>query len=136
MINPRSVVLEHEAVIALTQILGIMLDQMFDVESRAVWEVEDVIDLEARLSEPAEGSPITLGIDDVALLLQGMAFTEVMSEDLPWIDTVRWVTDFVTAELRNIGLRTNGANLHSNLQSSFLTLHFGVLCGHESSGEN
>ena len=25
---------------------------------------------------------------------------EVMSEDLPWIDTVRWVTDFVTAELR------------------------------------
>ena len=100
MINPRSVVLEHEAVIALTQILGIMLDQMFDVESRAVLEVEDVIDLEARLSEPAEGSPITLGIDDVALLLQGMAFTEVMSEDLPWIDTVRWVTDFVTAELR------------------------------------
>ena len=100
MINPRNVVLEHEAVIALTQILGIMLDQMFDVESRAVWEVEDVIDLEARLSEPEEGSPITLGIDDVALLLQGMAFTEVMSEDLPWINTVRWVTDFVTAELR------------------------------------
>jgi hypothetical protein len=100
MINPRSVVLEHEAVIALTQILGIMLDQMVDIESRAVWEFEDVIDLEARLSEPAEGSPITLGIDDVALLLQGMAFTEVMSEDLPWIDTVRWVTDFVTAELR------------------------------------
>jgi len=100
MINPRSVVLEHEAVIALTQILGIMLDQMFDVDSLAAWEVEDVIDLEARLSEPAEGSPITLGIDDVALLLQGMAFTEVMSEDLPWINTVRWVTDFVTAELR------------------------------------
>ena len=100
MINPRNVVLEHEAVIALTQILGIMLDQMFDVESRAVWVVEDVIDLEARLSEPVEGSPITLGIDDVALLLQGMAFTEVMSEDLPWINTVRWVTDFVTAELR------------------------------------
>ena len=100
MINPRNVVLEHDAVIALTQILGIMLDQMFDVESRAVWEVEDVIDLEARLSESEEGSPITLGIDDVALLLQGMAFTEVMSEDLPWINTVRWVTDFVTAELR------------------------------------
>jgi hypothetical protein len=29
-----------------------------------------------------------------------MAFTEVMSEDLPWINTVRWVTNFVTAELR------------------------------------
>jgi len=32
--------------------------------------------------------------------LQGMAFTEVMSAELPWIDTVRWVTDFVTMELR------------------------------------
>ena len=100
MIEARTIHLEPVAVMAMSQILGIMLDQMFDIESRAVWEFEDVIDLEARLSEPAEGSPITLGIDDVALLLQGMAFTEVMSEDLPWIDTVRWVTDFVTAELR------------------------------------
>jgi hypothetical protein len=41
-----------------------------------------------------------LGIDDAALLLQGMAFTEVMSQEFPWIDTVRWVTDFVTEELR------------------------------------
>jgi hypothetical protein len=41
-----------------------------------------------------------MGIDDASLLLQGMAFTEVMSADLPWIDMVRWVTDFVTTELR------------------------------------
>jgi hypothetical protein len=34
------------------------------------------------------------------MLLQGMAFTEVMSQDLPWIESVRWVTDFITEELR------------------------------------
>jgi hypothetical protein len=49
---------------------------------------------------PAEGEGVLLGIDDAALLLQGMAFTEVMSQDLPWIESVRWVTDFITEELR------------------------------------
>jgi len=49
---------------------------------------------------PAEGEGVLLGIDDAALLLQGMAFTEVMSQDLPWIESVRWVTDFITDELR------------------------------------
>ena len=47
-----------------------------------------------------ESESITLGIDDAALLLQGMAFTELMSVDLPWFETVQWVTDFVTSELR------------------------------------
>jgi hypothetical protein len=49
---------------------------------------------------PAEGEGVLLGIDDAALLLQGMAFTEVMSQELPWIESVRWVTDFITEELR------------------------------------
>jgi hypothetical protein len=94
------VVLEHDAVIALTQILGIMLDQLFEGESSGSWTSEQIVDLESRLMAPAEGEGLPLGIDDAALLLQGMAFTEVMSAHLPWIDTVRWVTDFVTAELR------------------------------------
>ena len=100
MIDPRTIQLEPEAVMAMSQILGIMLDQMFDAETSTMWNTEHIIELEARLVAPAEGEPIELGIDDASLLLQGMAFTEVMSEDLPWIDTVRWVTDFVTAELR------------------------------------
>jgi hypothetical protein len=49
---------------------------------------------------PAEEEGVLLGIDDAELLLQGMAFTEVMSQDLPWIESVRWVTDFITEELR------------------------------------
>ena len=35
-----------------------------------------------------------------ALLLDGMASTEMASVDLPWFDMVRWTSDFVTAELR------------------------------------
>ena len=46
-------------------------------------------------------STVTLGIDDAALLLDGMAFTEIASADLPWIDMVRWTSDFVTSELRS-----------------------------------
>ncbi len=100
MIEPRLVVLEHDAVLALSQILGIMLDQFFDDGDANGWDSEKIVDLESRLMAPGEDEGVLLGIDDVALLLQGMAFTEVMSQDLPWIDSVRWVTDFVTEELR------------------------------------
>ncbi len=93
-------VLEHDAVLALSQILGIMLDQFFDDGDANGWDSEKIVDLESRLMAPGEDEGVLLGIDDVALLLQGMAFTEVMSQDLPWIDSVRWVTDFVTEELR------------------------------------
>ena len=62
--------------------------------------LKQILDLEARLMTPGEDEGVMLGIDDAALLLQGMAFTEVMSQEFPWIDTVRWVTDFVTEELR------------------------------------
>jgi len=100
VIEPRLVVLEHDAVLALSQILGIMLDQFFDDGDANGWDSEKIVDLESRLMAPGEDEGVMLGIDDVALLLQGMAFTEVMSQDLPWIDSVRWVTDFVTEELR------------------------------------
>ena len=100
MIEARTIQLEPEAVMAMSQILGIMLDQMFDAETSTMWNTEHIIELEARLVAPAEGEPVELGIDDASLLLQGMAFTEVMSAELPWIDMVRWVTDFVTTELR------------------------------------
>ena len=100
MIEARTIHLEPEAVMAMSQILGIMLDQMFDAETSTMWNTEHIIELEARLVAPAEGEPVEMGIDDASLLLQGMAFTEVMSADLPWIDMVRWVTDFVTTELR------------------------------------
>lgn len=100
MIEPRLVMLEQDAVLALSQILGIMLDDLFGNVDSSGWNSERILDLEARLMAPAEEEGVLLGIDDAALLLQGMAFTEVMSQDLPWIDSVRWVTDFITEELR------------------------------------
>jgi len=100
MIEPRLVVLEQDAVLALSQILGIMLDDLFDGADSKGWNSERILDLEARLMAPAKEEGVMLGIDDAALLLQGMAFTEVMSQDLPWIESVRWVTDFITEELR------------------------------------
>ncbi len=114
---PRSIELEPDARLALGQIIGIMSDQAM---SGAVgrWDVERLMELEARLgvvpggygiedvADTAAGSAtetltVTLGIDDAALLLDGMAFTEVASADLPWIDMVRWTSDFVTSELRS-----------------------------------
>ena len=100
MIEPRLVLLEQDAVLALSQILGIMLDDLFNGTDSSGWNSERILDLEARLMAPAEEEGVLLGIDDAALLLQGMAFTEVMSQDLPWIESVRWVTDFITEELR------------------------------------
>jgi hypothetical protein len=97
---PRLVLLEQDAVLALSQILGIMIDQLIDGGDANGWDSEKIVDLESRLMAPSEDEGVMLGIDDAALLLQGMAFTEVMSQDLPWIDSVRWVTDFVTEELR------------------------------------
>jgi hypothetical protein len=100
MIEPRLVLLEQDAVLALSQILGIMLDDLLDGADSSGWNSERILDLETRLMAPAEEEGVLLGIDDAALLLQGMAFTEVMSQDLPWIESVRWVTDFITEELR------------------------------------
>lgn len=97
---PRSVSLEPMAVGSLQQIIGIMTDHMWTPDYAGQWDLEHIIELEERISEGASGDPVTLGIDDVALLLEGMAFTEIMSMEFPWIDMVRWASDFVTAELR------------------------------------
>ena len=84
------------------------LVQRLDVK----WDVERLMELELRLGLLPGGTGIedvgddgsttvVLGIDDAALLLDGMAFTEVASADLPWIEMVRWTSDFVTGELRS-----------------------------------
>ena len=94
---------------ALGQILGIMSDQAMSGAATR-WDVERLLELEVRLgvvpgvaeADPPDEMPtVTLGIDDAALFLDGMAFTEIASADLPWIDMVRWTSDFVTAELRS-----------------------------------
>ncbi|HSP29409.1 MAG TPA: hypothetical protein VLN74_12725 [Ilumatobacteraceae bacterium] len=103
---PRAIELEPDALLALGQILGIMTDQAMSGAATR-WDVERLMEIEVRLGVVAgavdvddTSSNVTLGIDDAALLLDGMAFTEVASADLPWIEMVRWTSDFVTGELR------------------------------------
>jgi len=104
---PREFGVEPEARMALGQILGIMTDQAMSGDV-ARWDVGRLMRLEGRLGvvqgatcTDDETRDVTLGIDDAALLLDGLAFTEIASADLPWIDMVRWTADFVTAELRS-----------------------------------
>lgn len=107
--HTRSVVLTFEAAAALRQILGIMIDVSMAGDGWE-WSLEHVVTLDAHLEShwtpdawtamTGDPSPVDLAIDDAALLLHGMAYTEHASADLPWIDMVRWTTDFVTTELR------------------------------------
>lgn len=114
----REITLPAEAAASIDQILGIVLDSFMGghdtVAGRGAYgwrfDVERVVELGERLrdvwtpEELSRGSGdervIVLDIEDVALVLQGMAFTEVMSAELPWVDMVRWTSDFVTAQLR------------------------------------
>ena len=117
MTEPRDVMLPAEAASSIDQILGIVLDSFMGGSPPAHvgafgwgFDVERVVDLEQRLRDVwnaeelsrGEGDErsIELSMEDVALILHGMAFTEVMSADLPWIDMVRWTSDFVTSQLR------------------------------------
>lgn len=100
MIEPRRIALEPMAVASLQQLIGIMTDHMWTPDYDGRWDIETIVAMEERIAGGADGDPVELGIDEVALLLEGMAFTEVMSEDFPWIDMVRWASDFITAELR------------------------------------
>lgn len=119
---PRSIELEPDARLALGQIIGIMADQAMS-GAVARWDVERLMELELRLGLLPGGTGIEdlgvdeqpaiviLGIDDAALLLDGMAFTEVASADLPWIEMVRWTSDFVTSELRSHWTQTEWLQL-------------------------
>lgn len=100
MNEPRDVFLEGDAVAALGQIVGIMSDHMYAADGPGEWNAEQLADLDAKLCQATGGGVVTLGIEDVALLLQGMAFTEIMSMELPWFDMVQWTSDFITGELR------------------------------------
>lgn len=110
MLLPRELELSGEALASLTQILAIMNDQVLGGVEPPRWEVEQLMTLEWRLGvtvgvddvSPAvsDARTVTLGIDDVAMLLDGMAFTEIASVGLPWFEMVQWTSDFVTGELR------------------------------------
>ena len=101
MIEPRMIVFEPEAVSALFEILEIMTDQLIEGNMLGRWDTEAVVELQMRMSGVQKGEAVEIGIDDAALLLDGMAFIEVMSVDFPFFEMVQWTSDFVTSELRS-----------------------------------
>ena len=100
MIEPRTVSLPPDALSALSELLGIMTDQLMEGNMLRRWDSEKVVGLQLRLHEADETGQVELGLDDAALLLDGMAFTETMSVEFPFFDMVLWTSDFLTEELR------------------------------------
>lgn len=101
MIEPRHIAFEPDAISALFEILGIMTDQLMEGNMASRWDPEAVLGLQMRLSGLQDGESVEIGIDDAALLLDGMAFIEVMSVDFPFFEMVQWTSDFVATELRS-----------------------------------
>lgn len=107
---PRTFELSADARAALAQVVGIMTDQVMEGADYARWDYDELMRLEHRFgitmgvddvgTGPSDAATVTVGMDDVALLLDGLAFTEAASADFPWIDMVRWTADFITGELR------------------------------------
>jgi hypothetical protein len=94
--------MSEDAVASLLQIVGIMTDQVFESSGRGRWTLDTLFELEVRLEHAriSGDGVVTLGIDDASLLLDGMAFTEMASAELPWFEMVVWTSDFITHELR------------------------------------
>ena len=96
----RTVQLPPDAARALNEIIGIMTDQLMEGSMTQRWDAEKLVELQMRLHQAEDGELIELDISDAALLLDGMAFTEVMSVEFPFFEMVQWTSDFVTQELR------------------------------------
>ncbi|MEM7342198.1 MAG: hypothetical protein AAF467_26395 [Actinomycetota bacterium] len=96
--------LSADAAGALLQLLGIIHDNGVSVDVARTATIETMIHSTWPLDEL--GRPVgpdrelELEIEDVAALFDGLAYTEMMSVDLPWFEMVRWSVDFMTAELR------------------------------------
>ncbi len=93
-----------EAGQAMRQTIGILDDHgAADEPARAtmldylVWQTWTNEEWESMVAPDRE---VELEIEDAALLLEGLAFTEAMSVDLPWFDMVQWTVDFMTEQLR------------------------------------
>lgn len=128
MSEPRTMLLARDAASALRIILGIMSDQLvvFGGEDTGwgprSWKLDEIIRLDARIEElwPDEswgmtesdpgsatdrdqpGRDFEIHIEDAELILAGMAFTEMASAEFPWADMVRWTSDFITTEIREL----------------------------------
>ena len=103
---PRQVSLSADAAGALLELLGIIHDNgaSVDVARTATLEMMILSTWPTGDDGRPEGGErsIELEIEDVAALFDGLAYTEMMSTDLPWFEMVRWSVDFMTSQLRPV----------------------------------
>lgn len=100
----RIITLPIEAGAALRETLGILEDHReaedpyrsasLNLKLLEAWEEDEWASMKA------DDRPIEFDIEDAALVLHGLAFTETMSAELPWFDMVQWTVDFIVGELR------------------------------------
>lgn len=100
----RSISLPIEAGAALRETLGILDDHARSedperaiVLEQRVWDAWTHDEWEAMKGSDRH---IELEIEDAAMILDGLSFTEMMSVELPWFEMVQWTVDFVTEQLR------------------------------------
>ena len=55
MIEPREIAFTEDAVLALTELIGIMTDQLLEGNMHGRWNAERLIDLQVRLNDTFEG---------------------------------------------------------------------------------
>lgn len=100
----RTITLPIEAGAALRETLGILDDHQeaedpyrsasLNLKILEAWSDEEWSAMQAT------DRSIEFDIEDAALILHGLAYTEMMSTDLPWFDMVQWTVDFIVGELR------------------------------------
>ena len=100
----RTIELPIEAGAALRETLGILDDHQeaddpyrcasLNLKLLEAWSEDEWAALRG------DDRPIEFDIEDAALILHGLAFTETMSAELPWFDMVQWTVDFIVGELR------------------------------------
>lgn len=104
MMLPRAITLPIEAGATLRETLGILDDHARSedperaiVLEQRVWETWTNDEWESMSGPDRE---IELDIEDAAMILDGLSFTEMMSVELPWFEMVQWTVNFVTEQLR------------------------------------
>lgn len=100
----RTITLPIEAGAALRETLGILEDHReaedpyraasLNLKIVEAWSEDEWSTMKA------EDRGIEFDIEDAALVLQGLAFTETMSAEFPWFDMVVWTVDFIVGQLR------------------------------------
>lgn len=99
----RTLMLPIEGAGALRTIIGILTDHDVPVDLDRMAALDQRVEMPwtdqewTALNGPERGIP--LSIEDAALLLNGLEFTEVMSVEFPWFEQLVWVVEFVKEHL-------------------------------------